>query len=87
MKTKTIYEKEILKDIKDLPEPMQEKLAKIIHLLKKEFVLPELKEKSATEEFLSVCGTWEDDRSIEEQIRVIYSSRKSSTKMENVFWK
>jgi len=85
MKTKTIYEKEILKDIQDLPEPMQEKLARIIHLLKKEFVLPELKEKSATEEFLSVCGTWEDDRSIEEQIRVIYSSRKSSTKMENVF--
>ncbi|MDN3514610.1 MAG: hypothetical protein NG747_09430 [Candidatus Brocadia sp.] len=30
-----IYEKEILKDIQDLPEPMQEKLAKIIHLLKK----------------------------------------------------
>jgi len=85
MKTKTVYEKEILKDIQDLPEPMQEKLARIIHLLKKEFVLPELKEKSATEEFLSVCGTWEDDRSIEEQIRVIYSSRKSSTKMENVF--
>ena len=85
MKTKTVYEKEILKDIQDLPEPMQEKLARIIHLLKKEFVLPELKEKSATEEFLSVCGTWEDDRSIDEQIRVIYSSRKSSTKMENVF--
>jgi len=74
MKTKTVYEKEILKDIQDLPEPMQEKLARIIHLLKKEFVLPELKEKSATEEFLSVCGTWEDDRSIEEQIRVIYSN-------------
>ncbi|KKO21022.1 MAG: hypothetical protein DCC43_07275 [Candidatus Brocadia sp.] len=85
MKTKTIYEKEILKDIQDLPEPMQEKLAKIIRLLKKEFVLPELKKKSATEEFLSVCGTWEDDRSIEEQIKVIYSSRKSSTKMEKVF--
>ncbi|TVL99485.1 MAG: hypothetical protein CV087_17710 [Candidatus Brocadia sp. WS118] len=45
---------------------MQEKLAKIIHLLKKEFVQPELKEKSATEEFLSVCGTWEDDRTIDE---------------------
>jgi len=85
MKTKTIYEKEILKDIQDLSEPMQEKLAKIIHLLKKEFVQPELKEKSATEEFLSVCGTWEDDRNIEEQIRVIYSSKKSSTKMEKVF--
>ena len=64
---------------------MKEKLAKIIHLLKKEFVQPELKEKSATEEFLCVCGTWEDDRSIEEQIKVIYSSRKSSTKMEHVF--
>lgn len=47
---------------------MQEKLAKIIHLLKKELVQPELNEKSVTNEFLSVCGTWEDDRSIEEQI-------------------
>ncbi len=84
MKTKIIYEKEILKDIQDLPEPMQEKLAKIIHLLKKELVQPELKEKSATNEFLSVCGTWEDDRSIEEQIRVIYSSRKSSTKSKEI---
>ncbi len=85
MKTKTIYEKEILKDIQDLSEPMQEKLAKIIHLLKKEFVQPELKEKSATEEFLSVCGTWEDDRSIDEQLKDIYSSRKSITRTENVF--
>lgn len=56
-----------------------------INILKKEFVQPELKEKSATEEFLSVCGAWEDDRSVEEQIKVIYSSRKSSTKMEKVF--
>ena len=38
MKTKTIYEEEILKEIQDLPESMQEKLAKIVHFLKKEII-------------------------------------------------
>jgi len=33
MKTKTIYEEEVLKEIQDLPEFMQEKLAKIVHFL------------------------------------------------------
>ena len=50
MKTKTIYEEEIL-----------------------------------TDEFLSVCGMWEDDRTIDEQLQDIYSSRKSTTRTENVF--
>lgn len=85
MKTKTIYEEEILKEIQDLPESMQEKLLKIVHFLKKEIIHPELSEKNATEEFLSVCGTWEDGRTIDEQLKDIYSSRKSTTRTENVF--
>ncbi|UJS17287.1 MAG: hypothetical protein L3J17_15445 [Candidatus Jettenia sp.] len=84
MKIKTIYEEEILKEIQDLSESMQEKLVKIMHFLKKEIIHPELSEKNATDEFLSVCGTWEDDRTINEQLKDIYSSRKSTTEMENV---
>jgi len=85
MKTKTIYEEEILKEIQDLPESMQEKLAKIVHFLKKEIIRPEFNEKNATDEFLSICGTWEDDRTIDAQLKDIYSSRKSTTRTENVF--
>ncbi len=40
MKTKTIYEEEILKEMQGLPEPMQEKLAKIVHFPKKEIIRP-----------------------------------------------
>ncbi|MFO0793561.1 MAG: hypothetical protein U0586_05800 [Candidatus Brocadiaceae bacterium] len=85
MKTKTIHEEEILKEIQDLPESMQEKLAKIVHCLKKEIIRPELNEKNATDEFLSICGTWEDDRTIDEQLKDIYSSRKSTNRTEKVF--
>lgn len=56
MQTKTIYEEEILKEIQDLPQPLQEKLAKIVHFLKREIIRPESEEKTATDEFLSVCG-------------------------------
>lgn len=85
MKTKTIYEEEILKEIQDLPESMQEKLARIVHFLKKEIIRPNFNEKIATDEFLSVCGAWEDDRTIDEQLKDIYSSRKSTNRMEKVF--
>lgn len=40
MQTKTLYEEEILKDIQGLPLPFQEKLAKIVHILKAEVVAP-----------------------------------------------
>ena len=85
MKAKTIFEEEILKEMQDLPESMQEKLAKIVHFLKKEIIRPEYNEKNATDELLSVCGTWEDDRTVDEQIKDIYSNRKSTTRTENIF--
>lgn len=84
METKTICEEEILKEIQDLPESMQEKLVKMVHFLKKEIIHPELSEKNATDEFLSVCGTWGDDRTIDEQLKDIYLSRKLTTDTENV---
>ena len=85
MQTKTIYEEKILKEMQDMPQPVQEKLAKVIHFFKQEIIAPGLDEKRATDEFLSVCGTWEDDRTIEEQIKDIYSSRKSTTRTEGMF--
>ena len=41
-------------------------------------MISESSEETATEDFLFVCGTWEDNRSIDEQINEIYSSRKST---------
>ena len=85
MQTKTKQEEEILKEIRDLPEIVQEKILKIIHFFRSEIIISKYSEETATEEFLSVCGAWEDKRSIDEQINDIYSSRKSTIRTEKVF--
>jgi hypothetical protein len=82
MKTLTQYEKQILKEIRGLPAPFQKKVAGIIRLLKAEFFNGRKDEKKATEKFLYACGTWEDERSISEQLEEIYSSRKSTRRTE-----
>ena len=51
MKTKTIFEEEILKEIQDLPQMLQEKLAKIVHFFKNEIISTNTDEKVATGEF------------------------------------
>ena len=73
METKTVFEEQILKEIQGLPHSEQKKIAKIVRFLKKEVIHANLDEKHATEKFLSVCGAWEDDRSIDEQLKDIYS--------------
>ncbi len=85
MQTKTKQEVEILKEIRDLPEMVQEKILKMIHFFRSEIIINESLEETATEDFLSACGTWEDKRSIDEQINDIYSSRKSTNRTEKVF--
>ncbi len=85
MQTKTSYEEEILKELGSMPEDVQKKIAKFIYLLKSEFIELNLKEGNATDEFLAVCGTWEDNRSVEKQIKDIYSNRKSTYRTEKVF--
>ena len=85
MQTKTTYEEEILKEVQGLSEPLQKKLLKLVHFLKQEIIKPEYDEKTATDEFLSVCGTWEDDRSVDKQLSDIYSSRKSTDRAGNIF--
>ncbi len=85
MQTKTKQEVEILKEIRDLPEMVQEKILKMIHFFRSEIIINESLEETATEDFLSVCSTWEDNRSIDEQINDIYSSRKSTLRTEKIF--
>ena len=85
MQTQTRQEVEILKEIRALPEIVQEKILKIIHFFRSEIIISESLEETATNDFLSVCGTWEDKRSVDEQINDIYSSRKSANRMEEVF--
>ena len=86
MQTKTPYEDKILKEVRDLPDELQEKLVRILHIVKQEMMrIPGFDEKRATGEFLSVCGTWEDDRSPETQIQDIHSGRKSTLRTENAF--
>ncbi len=85
MQTKTKQEEAILKEIRDLPEMLQEKIFRIIHFFRSEIIENKSSEEKATAEFLSVCGTWEDNRSIREQINDIYSSRKSTSRSEKIF--
>ena len=85
MQTKTSYEEEILKQVGSMPEDVQKKIAKFIYLLKSEFIELNLEEGNATDEFLAVCGTWEDNRSVEKQIKDVYSNRRSTYRTEKVF--
>jgi hypothetical protein len=71
--------------MKGLVEKDQAKLFRIVRFIRQEIIRPEPDEKQMTEEFLSVCGTWEDDRSPEEQLQDIYSMRKSANRTENIF--
>ena len=85
MLTKTKHEEEILKEMHDLSEPFQEKMVKIVNLLKQEFLKLNQDEKAATNKFLRICGTWEDERTVKEQIKDIYSSRKSTSRTAKAF--
>ncbi len=78
----TKYEQKVLNDMRDLSERDQAKLSRIIRFIKQDIIRPEADEKQMTEEFLSVCGTWEDDRSVEQQLQDIYLSRKSTNRTE-----
>ncbi len=85
MQTKTKQEEAILKEIRDLPEMLQEKIFKMIHFFRSEIIENRSSNEIATAEFLSVCGTWKDSRSVENQIEDIYSSRKSTNRSEKIF--
>jgi len=83
--TMTKYEQSVLNDMRGLPEKDQAKLSGIIRFIKQEIIRPKPDEKEMTQEFLAVCGTWEDNRSVGEQLQDIYSSRKSTNRTESIF--
>lgn len=85
MKTMSKYEREILDEIRELPEESQRKIARAVHFFKTEIVSNRISEERATKEMLSVCGKWEDDRSIEQQLEDIHFSRKSTDRTGSSF--
>jgi hypothetical protein len=84
-KAMTRYEKDLLSEIEGLPESAQAKLLKVVHFFKAEVISDRPDEKRATEEMLTACGQWEDDRTVDQQLEEIYSSRKSTNRTEAAF--
>lgn len=84
MATKTFFEKRIIKEIHDLPESALATIEKVIRLLKQEIYSHQTTPDQSTKRLLSLCGSWEDSRSVEEQIRDVYDSRKSVENRERL---
>lgn len=53
----------------------------VIAILKEHLSRP-ARQATATEDFLSLCSTWKDDRTAEEIVREIRANRKSTTRFE-----
>ncbi len=85
MESRTMYEERILSDIQGFSERDQSRLYRIFHYITQEIISSKSDERQMTDEFLSVCGTWKDDRSAEEQLQDIYSARKSTNRTEKIF--
>lgn len=82
MQTRNIIEKRILKEIQELPEAAQEKLEKFILFLKQEFLTSRSPDDQATKRLLALSGSWEDERTVDDQIRDIYENRKDTEDRE-----
>lgn len=76
MQANTIYEQNILNEIKGLTLNEQAKLARIFHSIRQEITTFE--DKAAKQALLSICGTWEGDKTIEQQLQTIYRARHST---------
>ncbi len=84
MKTKTVYEKQIINEMHGLPESMQKKIVRIVRVFREEMTTAIEDEKKATARFLSLCGKWDDKKTAEEQINEIYKSRRSRRDIETL---
>jgi hypothetical protein len=84
MKLKTRYEEQIIQEIQGLPVSLQKKIARMVRVFREEMSTAIDDEKTATLQFLSVCGTWKDRRSADEQINDIYVTRKSRNEPEKL---
>ena len=85
MQAMTQFERKILNDVHGLPPAFQEKIAHLVHLVRVEFVPPNTAGTTETNEFLSVCGKWQDARTVEEQLNDLYSARCSTERTEHAF--
>jgi hypothetical protein len=85
MQAMTQFEKKIFQDVHGLPPALQEKIAHLVHLVRQEFIPSNTIDKSGTEEFLSICGKWQDARTVGEQLDELYASRCSTERTEHVF--
>ena len=74
MQTMTQFEKKIFQDVHGLPPALQEKIAHLVHLVRQEFIPSNIIDKKGTEEFLSICGKWQDARTVGEQLDELYST-------------
>ena len=55
----------------------------VVAILKEHLSQPVRHTAAATEEFLSLCGTWQEDRSAEEIADEIRAHRQSATRFQN----
>jgi hypothetical protein len=60
MQAMTQFVKRIFQDVHGLSPALQEKIAHLVHLVRQEFIPSNTTYISETEEFLSVCGKWQD---------------------------
>jgi len=74
MRTKTNYEKIILKEVKGLPVEALPQVVKILHSLKESIYVVKVK-KIRKEKSSGLCGIWKDNRNADEIIKDIYSHR------------
>lgn len=51
----------------------------------KEYLSQPLKDKNATEKFLELCGTWQDERTAKEITKEIRAGRKTKTRFKDIF--
>jgi len=76
--TRKDYEKDVLQEIRDLPESELPKVLKMIHFLKEEILQVENAKGNDLNLFWESFGSWQDERSTEEIIQDIHESRKST---------
>lgn len=78
--SRTEYEKHLLNDIKDLPDSEMPKILKLVHFFKDEILGIAKGKEDDLQLFWESFGSWKDERSAEEIIKEIYSSRKSTNR-------
>ena len=79
-KSATYYEQCFMDEIHSFPVSELPKLLKLVHFFKEEFFDSDPQEEEDTKLFWESFGSWKDDRSSEEILSDIYSSRMSENR-------